>query len=238
MDARNLWMTMRPWAGLRVRGVGFTVLALALLAPGMLLAQLAWESPLMLRPGAPAGYSFVFIDYGLSPYTGLGGAIVWRAEPAPRGIGLRASAAQGMGDKLNFAGGVDMSGPLLRSSNGFPLELIWTSGAGASYGEYVEVGVPIGVAGGRSVSSESVWFNPYTSARAVLEGRLGEAAPEGSVRLGLVIDLGADLAFGRSRNFMVRMAVSLGDRHAAAIGVNLGGGGSVSSARVSPLQRQ
>ncbi|MGH7459499.1 MAG: hypothetical protein ACREMA_00545 [Longimicrobiales bacterium] len=222
-------------AATHVRRALFAVLTLVLLAPGMLRAQLAWESPQLIRPGAPAGWSFIVIDYGLNPYTGVGGGIVWREDRAPSGLGIRASAAQGLGDKVNFAGGVDVSGPLLHSSV-FPLELIWVSGIGGSYGEYFEAGIPIGVAGGRSVESKAVWFNPYTSARAVVEGRLGEAAPEGTFSLALAIDVGADLAFGPSRNFLVRMAFSLGDRHAAALGFTLGGS-SLSSARAAPLRR-
>jgi hypothetical protein len=223
---------------LRARGTSL-VLALALLAPALAQAQVAWEAPQMLRPGAPAGWSLVFIDYGLDPFNGLGGGFIYRAEPAPAGIGLRGSVAMGLGDKLNYAGGIDFSRSLLRAADGqFPLDLMWSGGLGGSYGEYIELAIPVTVSGGRSVSSGSVWFNPYAGARAVLEGRLGEAAPSNDVSLALVVDLGLDLAMGRSHNVMIRTAVSLGDRHALALGLNLGGGGSrVSSARVAPLKR-
>jgi hypothetical protein len=223
-------------AAKHVRRALFAVLLTALLAPGMLRAQMAWESPQMIRPGAPSGWSFLFIDYGLDPYRGMGGGIIWREDRAPKGLGIRASAAQGLGDKVNFAGGVDVTGSLLHSSV-FPLELIWLSGIGGAYGEYFEAGIPIGVAGGRSAESKPVWFNPYTSARAVLETRVGEAAPEGRFSLALAIDVGADLAFGADRNFLVRMAVSLGDRHAASLGISLGGS-SLSSSRVAPLRHR
>jgi hypothetical protein len=219
---------------LRAGLIGFLLLC----APASLRAQLSWESPQLLRPGAPAGWSILFIDYGLDPNSGIGGAFVYRTDPAPRGLGWRGSVAQGLGDKLNFAGGVDVSAPLLRASGGFPLDLIWTSGAGGSYGEYLQIAVPVGVAGGRSLTAEHVWFNPYTSARAVIESRLGDAAPEGDVvSFGLAIDVGADLALGRSRNFLLRMAVSLGDRNAAAIGLHLGAGAGLSPTRVSPIRR-
>ena len=213
-------------------------LALALLAPRLAHAQLPWEAPQMLRPGAPAGWSFLLFDYGLDPFDGRGAGFSYRAEAAPAGIGLRGSVAMGFGDKLNYAGGVDVSRSLLRAADGqFPIDLMLASGLGGSYGEFIEVALPVSVSGGRAVSSESVWFNPYAGARGVLEGRFGESAPENAVGLALVVDLGADLAFGRSRNFMIRAAVSLGDRHALALGVNLGGS-SLSSARVAPLTRE
>ncbi|MGH7469375.1 MAG: hypothetical protein ACRENP_15595 [Longimicrobiales bacterium] len=225
----------RAWLARLTAGL-FGLLLLA--APTSARAQLPWESPQLLRPGAPAGWSVMFIDYGLDPNSGLGGALAYRTEPAPRGLGWRASVAQGLGDKLNFAGGVDISAPLLRAANGFPLDLIWTGGAGGSYGEYIQIALPVGVAGGRSLSAEHVWFNPYTSARAVLEGRLGDAAPEGDVvSFGLAIDVGADLALGRSRSFLMRFAVSLGDRNAAAVGFHLGSGSGLSPTRVSPIRR-
>ena len=219
----------------RMTGVLGAVLLLS--APGLTQAQLPWESPQLLRPGSPAGWSILFIDYGLDPFPGLGGALVYRTDPAPQGLGFRASAAQGLGDKVNVAGGLDWTASLLRAAGGFPLDLMWVSGAGATYGEYVQVAVPIGVAGGRTLSGKSVWFNPYSSARAVLEGRMGDSAPEGDFSLALAIDVGADLALGRSRNFLVRMAVSLGDRNAAAIGMHLGGNGAQAADRVSPMRR-
>ncbi|MGH7459763.1 MAG: hypothetical protein ACREMA_01885 [Longimicrobiales bacterium] len=213
------------------------LLALALLAPRLANAQMAWEAPQMLRPGAPAGWSILAFDYGLDPFDGRGAGFIYRAEPAPAGIGLRGSVAMALGDKLNYAGGFDVSRSLLRASDGqFPVDLMLSSGLGGSYGEYIEVAVPVTVSGGRSVSSGSVRFNPYAGARGVLEGRFGEAAPTNDVSLALVVDLGIDLAFGRSRNFLIRTAVSLGDRHALALGVNLGGT-SLSSARVAPLTR-
>jgi hypothetical protein len=219
------------------RGLSSWGLVILLSTPAMAQAQLAWESPQFLRPGSPAGWSFLFVDYGLDPFPGRGGAVIYRTDVAPRGLGFRGSVAQGLGDKLNFAGGVDLTASLLRATGDFPLDLMWVSGAGATYGEYTQVAVPLGVAGGRTLSAEKIWFNPYSSARAVLEGRIGDSAPEGDFSLALAIDLGADLALGRSRNFLIRMAVSMGDRNAAAIGMHLGGNGLNAGNRVSPLRR-
>ncbi len=210
--------------------------AIALVLPLTANAQVPWESPSLLRPGAPAGVSLMFIDYELDPHSGLGGVLAWRSAEAPHGFGFRVSAARGLGDQPNYAVGMDRSGSLLRGRTEFPLDLIWVAGAGASYGEHLQFALPVGVAVGRSVSANAVTFNPYTSARAVLEARLGDAASNAQRSLGLAIDVGADLTLGRTRRFMLRAAASLGDRPAAAVGLHLGATQSRSAA-VSTVRR-
>jgi hypothetical protein len=212
-------------------------LAALSVTPAFAAGQLPWESPHLLSPSARAGVSFMLVDYGLAPSRGLGGSVVWRTADAPRGLGLRFSAAEGTGDQLNLAGGVDVTAPIMRASADFPLDLIWTSGAGLSYGEHFEVAVPLGVAGGRALASPNLWFNPYASARAMLEGRFGENAPGNEVGLGLAIDVGADLAFGRSRRFGLRLAASLGDRHTLAAGLHIGPTASATTTAASTARR-
>lgn len=212
------------------------IAAIAINLPTLASAQLSWESPTLLRPGAPSGVTMMVIDYGMDPHSGLGGVMAWRSAAAPSGFGFRISAARGLGDLPNYAAGIDRGGMLLSGTAQFPVELIWVSGAGASYGEYLQLAVPLGVAVGRSSSARSA-FNPYVSARGVFEARFGSPASEGDRSLGLAIDIGADLALGHSRRYQLRSALSLGDRPAAAIGLHLGGGPSrppVSSARRAP----
>ena len=206
---------------INVRSVALLIAA-TLSAPVAVGAQLPWESPTLLRPGSPRGVSLMAVDYALDPHSGLGAMMYWRSDDAPHGLGFRFGAALGLGDKLNFAGGVDHSAPLLRGTPQFPMELIWFTGAGATYGEYVQVAVPLGVAVGRSSTSKAA-FNPYVSARGVYEARFGSAAPENPRSVGLAIDVGADLALGRSRKFLLRSAAALGDRPAIALGVHVGG---------------
>jgi hypothetical protein len=91
---------------------------------------------------------------------------------------------------------------------------------GAAYGDYLQIGVPLGFAAGRAVGSETIWFNPYLSTRAVFEGRFGDEAPEEDFGLGLAIDVGADVSFDRGRDFVLRIAASLGDRHALIAGLH------------------
>ena len=206
---------------INMRCVALLIAAIGL-APIAVRAQLPWESPTLLRPGSPRGVSVMAVDYALDPHSGLGGMMYWRSDDAPYGLGFRLEAALGLGDKLNFASGFDRSGLLLSGTPQFPMELIWFTGAGATYGEYVQVAVPLGVAVGRSSTSRAA-FNPYVSARGVYEARFGSAAPENPRSVGLAIDVGADLVLGRTRKFLLRSAASLGDRPALALGMHVGG---------------
>jgi len=184
-------------------------------------AQLPWESPQLLGPRAPAGFSFIAIDYGLDPSPDLGGSIIYRTANAGAGFGIRGSVAPGFGDRVNVAAGLDLARPLVTASPEFPFDLMWTAGAGGSWGEFLEFALPLGVTLGTSVGTSSVRADPYMSARGAVEGRLGESAFGDRVSLALAVDVGVDVFIGRSRTFALRTAASLGDRHAAAIGLHV-----------------
>jgi len=184
-------------------------------------AQLAWESPQMLGPRAPAGFSLAVVDYGLDPNPGLGAMLIWRTAQGHARTGLHASIAQGIGDRINVALGVNRAWPLVRATREFPFDLVWTAGAGASMGEYFEAAVPVGVAFGTSTASSKLRLEPYTAARAVVEARAGDSVVGDAVSLAFAVDVGADLFIGRSQSFALRAAASLGDRHAAAIGLHV-----------------
>jgi hypothetical protein len=183
-------------------------------------AQAPWESPQMLAPASPAGFGLYVVDWGLGPGDGVGLLVAYRGQAAPGGIGLRAGAARGFDDEVIVAGGADFSLPLFQASADFPLDVIWTSGIGAAWGDYGQVGVPIGFAAGRPLGSDAIWFNPYVSARAVFEGYFGQDRPSEDFALSLATDIGADVSFDRARRFIIRLAASLGDRHALVAGVH------------------
>ena len=151
-------------------------------------AQLPWESPQLLGPRAPAGFSFIAIDYGLDPSPDLGGSIIYRTANAGAGFGIRGSVAPGFGDRVNVAAGLDLARPLVTASPEFPFDLMWTAGAGGSWGEFLEFALPLGVTLGTSVGTSSVRADPYMSARGAVEGRLGESAFGDRVSLALAVD--------------------------------------------------
>lgn len=212
----------------RGRGPGGTGVAAALLGLGLsaltavpAAAQIPWESPQMLSPASPEGVGLFLADWGLGPGDGVGLLITWRGEGGAGGTGLRAGAARGLGDDMIVVGGIDYSVPVLRAGDSFPLDVLWSVGAGASYGDYLQVGVPVGFAAGRPVESGTLWLNPYLSGRVAFEAFVGGGRPEDDFRIGLAVDIGADVAFDRGRDFLLRLGASLGDRHALIAGLHV-----------------
>src|SRR5690606_32704161 len=141
-------------------------LALAAIAPavtpGAALAQVPWESPQLLAPATRAGLTLMYVDYGLRPDDGTGLLMTWRGADAPHGIGLRLAGTLPQEDDIRLSGGIDVAVPMFNHSPTFPLDVIWTSGFGASYGDYYSVGFPVGVAASRVFARSNVWIHPYT----------------------------------------------------------------------------
>lgn len=202
----------------RVLAVVCAVALSAAAAPAA--AQIPWESPLMASPGSPAGMGLFIADWGLGAGDGVGFLATWRSAAAPGSTGVRAGAARSLGDPI-VLGGVDYSVPVFRNAANFPLDVIWLVGAGAAYGEYLQVAAPVGFATGRPLESGALWLNPYLSGRLVFEAFFGEEKPEDDFGIGLAIDIGADVAFDAGRDFVLRLGASLGDRHALIAGVHV-----------------
>ena len=201
---------------------GAFALTLVLLA-APLHAQVPWESPQLLSPASPAGLSVFYVDYGLRPNDGTGLLMLYRTQNAPAGFGVRVASTipdGDDGDRLRVSGGVDVAVPMLQHSATFPLDVIWTSGLGASYGHYASVALPVGFAAGRALSGEHIWFNPWLSTRVVFETYIGGGRPDEHFGTALASDIGIDLAFDEHRRVMLRTALSLGDRRAIVIGLS------------------
>jgi hypothetical protein len=184
-------------------------------------AQVPWESPQLLAPATRAGLTMMYVDFGLSPDDGTGLLMAWRGADAPHGFGLRLAGTLPQENDIRLSGGVDVAVPMFDHSPTFPLDVIWTSGLGASRGDYYSLGLPVGVAASRVFRGDNVWLQPYTSARVVLEGYFGPDHPDESFGLALAADVGLDLSFHRSNVVLLRAAMSLGDRRALAIGLQL-----------------
>ena len=150
--------------------------------------------------------------------------MLWRLSEAP-GVGLRVTGGEGRGGQNAAGGGVEVSGWITRAHATFPLDLVWTTGIGASYGRFVQIALPMGISAGRSIGDDGpVWFNPYAAARMIVEGRVGGRAPDDELDLQLATELGANLAFDRNRTLALRMSAAVGGRSALAIGANIGAG--------------
>lgn len=209
------------WNVVRVASL---LLLLAVSVPTNARAQAAWDAPMLMAPGAPAGWGFHLVD----PYpgNGLGFLGMWRSAPAPVGLGFRLGLYEGVGDDIAFIGGVDVSGTLHRGSDEAPFDVIWFSGAGLGVDDDVLLSFPLGISAGWSFSEPGFAFRPYVAPRLVLDAYFvddgpGERRGDDDLDLDGAVEIGADMAF--SPSFAIRAAVSFGGRDALSIGVAIPG---------------
>jgi hypothetical protein len=181
--------------------------------------QIAWDSPALISPAVPSGFSL----FALNPAGGDFGALgTFRHAAGPIGLGYRAAISDesGTGD-LALSGGIDVSGYLARGVEGSEVDVIWWAGGGLGIGSETLVTAPLGVVLGWTGDGGDVLLSPYGGAHVVLDVYSG---PGDGVRFDAVIDLGLDLVL--NSGWMVRFGASLADRESLALGVKLPGGGA------------
>jgi hypothetical protein len=211
---------------MRRGGVAVAGLILALVGAGPVGAQIAWESPMLIGPGAPAGLGF----YLMEPWPGDDIAVLgtYRTSPVPVGLGFRLGLGEGRRDELAVFGGVDVAGSLISATDDVPLDVVWFAGAGAGIGEDALLSFPLGLSVGAILQSEGVRFAPYVAPRLVLDAFFCDddrderdepdfCRGDDDLELDLAADVGLDLSFTQA--WMIRFAATLGDREALAIGV-------------------
>jgi hypothetical protein len=196
-------------------------LILAVTGAGDLRAQAAWETPMLMAPGAPAGWGFHLVD---PDYGGVGGLVTWRGEPAPIGLGFRGGLLEGVRDDLALVAGVDVSGVIHRGAGDVPVDVIWFSGAGAGLDDDLLISIPAGISVGWSFSGDEVQFRPYVAPRLVLDAYIddddrGPGRGDDDLDLSAALEIGLDLGF--DPRWALRTAASLGDRDAVSIGIVL-----------------
>ena len=191
--------------------------ALVALCPVGLRAQFAPDTPRLLSPNGPGGLGIYFVQADVYPGDDVGVLATWAMPGLPPSLRLRGGVGTGVDDTQAVFGGIDVQTALARSREGQPLDLDWQAGTGVSVGDHTVVTVPIGVTGGVSWSSGSVWMSPYTAAGVALDLHFGGNF-EGD-------EFEIDPALDSARNVVVRTAASLGARQAFVIGVAVGGGG-------------
>lgn len=191
------------------------ILALScLLLPTVGSAQVAWDVPSMMRPGAPAGLSLLLIEP--APGNELGAMAVWRNADVPVGLGFRAGIAEEPGGDAAGLFGVDMSGALNSPSSTGEPQVIWWTGAGLGFGSEILASFPLGISLGWIGTDEGVTFMPNVGGHVVLDVISG---PGDDIDIDGVVDLGLDIGF--QSGFMVRFGAAIGDRDALAVGVRL-----------------
>jgi hypothetical protein len=189
------------------------------LSPVGARAQLAWDSPLLVHPHAPHGWSLLLAD----PYPGRDVAVMasWRTAAMPVGFGVRLGLGEGVDGDLALFGGADASGELIRRSADIPFDVVWVVGGGASLSDDVLVSLPAGLVAGWSLDAGEVVFQPYVGPRVVLDAWIGGREPgEGDdLQLEATVDLGFDLRL--AGGWTVRFGATIGDREALAVGLAL-----------------
>jgi hypothetical protein len=180
--------------------------------------QIAWDSPALISPAVPSGFS-LFVT---SPAGGDIGALgTYRHAAGPVGLGYRAGIAdQSFNDDIAFSGGVDISGFLARGVEGSEVDVIWWAGGGLGIGSETVFTAPLGIILGWTGSGGDVVLSPYGGAHAVLDL---SSADGDSVHFDAVVDLGLDIVL--SSGWMIRAGGSIGDRETIAIGIKVPGGG-------------
>jgi hypothetical protein len=181
--------------------------------------QIAWDTPSLMSPTVPSGFSIFIIE----PAGGdLGALATIRHSAGPVGLGYRFALAEESGPDgdLAVAGGVDVSGLLARAVEGSEVDLSWWAGGGLSVGDDWLVSAPLGIVVGWSGEGDGTVISPYGGAHVVLDitGNDGDA-----MNLDGVLDLGLDLVL--SSGWMIRAGAGLGDRESFAIGFRIPSGG-------------
>lgn len=191
------------------------ILALScLFVPTAASAQVVWDAPSMMRPGAPSGLSIFLME----PHPGneFGAMAIWRNADAPVGLGFRGGIAEEPGGDAAGLIGLDISGSLNSPSSTGEPQAIWWTGAGLGFGNEVVASFPLGLSLGWRGSNEGVTFMPNVGGHVVLDVASG---PGDDVDIDGAVDLGFDLGF--DSGFMVRFGAAIGGRDALAVGVRL-----------------
>ena len=189
---------------IRRRGAVWGVLLVGgLAAPAQ--GQIAWETPMLIGPGAPGGFGINLME----PWPGNGIAVMgtYRTSPVPVGLGFRVGLGEDSRDELAVFGGVDVAGFLLRATDDLPIDVLWFAGGGLGIGDDALLSFPLGLSFGADLQSEGVVFRPYVAPRVVLDAWLGE--PDSELELDVAADLGLDLSFDPA--WTIRFAATLGD---------------------------
>ncbi len=198
---------------------GWALFGLLTMIPTGAQAQIGWTAPLLLAPNSPAGVSFMLAE--MEPYEGLAGMVIWRQDSAPGSIGFRGGLGEGAGGDFAGFGAFDYSGWIHRSSQDFPLDVSWVTGAGIGIGDYLILSAPVGASFAYEIVASDIWFNPYITPLVVLDVLMGAPSAADNFDLGLAVDIGADVAFAES--WAIRVGATVGDRRGLGIGIHFPG---------------
>lgn len=188
------------------------IVVVLLMVPGAAMAQVAWDSPMLVPPRQPAGPGLFIIDPD-GGQTGVAGT--WRS-PAGQ-LGLRLGLTETPANRLTVFGGVNTDALLSSASPTFPLDVSVVAGVGAGVGDWTLVSIPVGVSLGRTIYGQDVSFTPYLTPRFIVDGRFGNTPYSDRLHMAMAVDLGLDLRF--EPGWAIRFGGTFGDRDAVALGL-------------------
>lgn len=187
---------------------------LALFA-GPVSAQYMWDSPTFASP-RPMDDIGVYVTRA-DETTGLVG--IWR-QSGNLNLGVRA----GVADMDNAGGsilvGAELYGPLNTLLPGSGLDLAWTLGGGAVFGDNITTAsIPFGLSVGVQLGRGSLSILPYVHPRVSLDIVSVEFAgnEETDTEGRFAVDLGADINLGE--RLLVRVGGSFADREGFGVGL-------------------
>lgn len=192
--------------------------------PAAASAQIAPDTPRLVSPHVRAGMGAHWLRAGTLPGDGDAILVTLALPGLPDGLRLRGGGGEGAGGTTAGFGGIDVQARLMRGQGDTPFDIDWHGGLGVSVGEYVLVTLPVGISGGLSWTSGSVWLGPYLAAGLAADFRLGDDAPADEFDVYPAVDVGLDLSLDPDRRLVLRAAASLGDRQALSLGLTFGVG--------------
>ncbi|MDH5234087.1 MAG: hypothetical protein OEW77_03945 [Gemmatimonadota bacterium] len=184
-----------------------------------LLAQVAPDAPRLISPRGSGGLGVHWVRSDALPGAGPAVLVTWATPGLPDGVRFRGGVGQGAATTNAFFGGLDLQAPLRRAPAAGGVDVDWQSGFGVSIGEYTLLTLPVGLTGGVSWTSGSLWLAPYVTGGVAADMRLGGGAPAREFVVATVIDVGLDLSLDEDREFVLRLAAGLGDRRAVSFGL-------------------
>lgn len=186
------------------------LMALAALAVGSAAEAQVWDAPSFLppRPGEDVG---VYVTWPDGADFGVQG--IWR-QHGNLNLGVRIGYLDRTFDDAFMAAGETWGG-LIDAGADFPVDVSWTFGAGAVFGDFTVFSVPVGLTIGRALVLSPLTFQVYAHPRLALV-----AASDGNntnTDLEGLFDLGADLHL--NPEWKARLGVTLGGIDALGVGL-------------------
>jgi hypothetical protein len=170
-------------------------------------ASAQWSAPSYMppRPGEDIGVYLAAAD-------GLSIQGIWR-QHGNLNLGLRVGYMEGYGGMITAA---ETWGPIFTAGVDFPLDVTWTVGAGAVFGDGTAAEVPVGISMGSTLPFHPFMVQIYGHPRLSLV--LGDGSPgTKDTELAGLFDLGVDIT--TARGVTLRLGTTLGTFNALGAGL-------------------